>query len=120
MGTYWDEFLYQFPWVLKLPLDKILELFWHWCGTDNGQKSTVFEDRLKSASQIAEAHPQADNTGRDVMPPRYDYSQFEYCGKRVSEMTTNELRDAVVDLGKLAIEVHGGTTARGNKPPTIL
>ena len=60
MGTYWDEFLYQFPWVSKLPLADVLELFWHWCGTDNGQKSTVFDDRLESASKAAES---ASNSG---------------------------------------------------------
>lgn len=51
MGTYWDEFLYQFPWVERLPLVDVLELFWHWCGSNNGQKSTVFDDtvsRLKA------------------------------------------------------------------------
>ena len=92
MGTYWNDFLEEYPWVKKCPLEKILELFWLYCknvdlpeGKDN---FFDIEGQLARARQQVEESPDnsAKQTQPAICPPDPNYCQLckglgtVYCG----------------------------------------
>ena len=52
MGTYWDDFLKEYPWMNGMKTVMVLEAFWHYCkGTNELEKviQRVWEECNKPA-----------------------------------------------------------------------
>lgn len=60
MGTYWDEFLKQYPFVRHCALETTLELFYFYCDSEN---QDLFKDKIQKVREQFYAPPVSKSDG---------------------------------------------------------
>jgi len=87
MGTYWDNFLKQYPFVQHCALETILELFYFYCDMENQDLFKEKEKRVREqfyAPPVSESLPHTQYrwvcSKCDFSSQKLDWDKCPNCG----------------------------------------